>query len=194
MSHSTVGAVPITLPDGRTLHFRGMADRVDVDEHGGLHVVDYKTGRDSYYSGLSEENPDDRGQRVQLPVYGIAARLHQQTPDARVLAEYWFVSYKGNFRRIGYEITDAVLARVGTTLGLMVEGIEAGVFASHPTATSSSPFVECSSCDPDALGVTELRNAWERKRHDPVLSRYAQLAEPIDAELVEDEERELPGA
>ena len=194
MSHSTVGAVPIALPDGRTLHFRGKADRVDVDEHGGLHVVDYKTGRDTYYTGLSEENPDDRGLRVQLPVYGIAARLHQQTPDARVLAEYWFVSYKGNFRRIGYEVTDAVLAHVGATLGLMVEGIEAGVFASHPTATSSSPFVECSSCDPDALGVTELRNAWERKRHDPVLARYAQLAEPIDAELVEDEERELPGA
>ncbi len=126
MSHSTVGAVPIALPDGRTLHFRGMADRVDVDEHGGLHVVDYKTGRDRYYAGLSEENPDDRGQRVQLPVYGIAARLHQQTPDARVLAEYWFVSYKGNFKRIGYEVTDAVLAHVRRDAGVDGRGHRSG--------------------------------------------------------------------
>jgi hypothetical protein len=42
--------------------------------------------------------------------------------------------------------------------------------------------------------VTELRSAWERKRQDPALARYAQLAEPIDAELVEDKERELSGA
>jgi hypothetical protein len=193
-SRSTLGAVPMPLPDGRTLHFRGQADRVDVDEAGGLHVVDYKTGSDRDYTALSEENPDERGRRVQLPVYGVAARLHQQQPDACVLAEYWFVSYKGNFKRIGYEITDDVLARVGATLGLMVEGIEGGVFAAHPTQVSSAPFVECTSCDPDALGVTELRAAWERKRQDPRLAKYAELAEPLEVDLVEDDEQELPSA
>ena len=64
---------------------------------------------------------------------------------------------KGEFKRIGYPVTDDVLARVGATLGTIVAGIEAGVFASHPTAVSSSPWVECAACDPDGLGVTELR-------------------------------------
>ena len=61
------------------------------------------------------------------------------------------------------------------------------MFASHPTAVSSSPWVECAACDPDGLGVTELRRAWERKRADPALAPYAELAEPLDdAEAVDE--------
>jgi hypothetical protein len=33
------------------------------------------------------------------------------------------------------------------------------------------------------LGTVELRAAWERKRHDPALAPYAQLAEPLDEDL-----------
>jgi hypothetical protein len=81
--------------------------------------------------------------------------------------------------RRGYRITDDVLLRVGTTLSTIVSGIEQGVFASHPTAVSTSPFIECDSCDPDALGAIELRRSWDRKRRDPALSPYAELAEPL---------------
>ena len=35
-------------------------------------------------------------------------------------------------------------------------------------------------CDPDGLGTVELRQHWERKRHDPAMARYADLAEPAD--------------
>jgi ATP-dependent helicase/nuclease subunit B len=171
--------VPITLPDGRVLRFRGLADRVDVAEDGSLHIVDYKTGKADDYRQLSEENPDERGLFLQLPVYGLAARLHQDTPDAPVFAEYWFVSKRGQFRHIGYPVTDEVLAHFTTTLGVLVNGIESGVFAARPSATSSSPWVDCDACDPDALGVTELRGAWERKRHDPLLEPYASFAEPL---------------
>jgi hypothetical protein len=176
-------AVPFALPDGRQLRFRGKADRLDVGEDRTLHVVDYKTGGHSRYTGLSEENPDDRGRRLQLAIYGVAARSHGGTPDADVRAEYWFVSTKGKFKRIGYPVTDDVLARVCATLDKVVGGIEAGVFASHPTEVSSSPSIECAACDPDGLGTTELRRAWERKRFSPALEPYAELAEP----LVEDE-------
>jgi hypothetical protein len=180
------------LPDGRQLRFRGKADRLDVGDDGTLHVVDYKTGGYSSYRGLDEENPDDRGRRLQLAVYGVAAREHRGTPDADVRAEYWFVSSKGKFRRIGYPVTDAVLARVCATLDTIVRGIEAGVFASHPTETSSSPWIECAPCDPDGLGTTELRRAWERKRSSAALAPYADLAEPLDdAEAIVEE---LPGA
>ena len=96
-------------------------------------------------------------------------------------AEYWFVSDKGQFAQVGYEVTPEVLERTGTTLATMVEGIEAGVFPSHPTSVSTNPWVECEYCDPDGLGVIELRRAWERKRLDPALAPYADLAEPLDA-------------
>ena len=110
--------------------------------------------------------------------YGLAARQHSGTPDAPVDAEYWFISSRGDFKPIGYPVTSAVLDHVGQTLGTMVEGIEAGVFPSHPTEVSTSPYVKCEFCDPDHLGVTELRSRWERKRHDPAVAVYANLAEP----------------
>jgi hypothetical protein len=61
------------------------------------------------------------------------------------------------------------------------------VFASHPTAVSTAIFTECDACDPDELGVIELRRAWDRKRFDPALVPYAQLAEPMDDEAVTDD-------
>jgi ATP-dependent helicase/nuclease subunit B len=72
-------------------------------------------------------------------------------------------------------------------LGWIVSGIEAGVFASHPTAISTAIFVQCQACDPDGLGVIELRRAWERKRLDPALIPYAEVAEPLDDEAGDDE-------
>jgi len=189
---ATVGAVPFDLPDGRQVRFRGKADRVDVADDGSLHIVDYKTGKADRYLNLTEDEPDQRGRRLQLGVYGVAARVHRQAPEAEVRAEYWFVSAKGQFKRVGYPITPAVLQRVSATLGTVVAGIEAGVFAAHPTAVSSSPWVECWACDPDALGVAELRRAWHRKRDDPALAPYAELAEPdLEAEPDEVEVVEL---
>ncbi|MEJ7584482.1 MAG: PD-(D/E)XK nuclease family protein [Acidimicrobiales bacterium] len=178
-------AVPIRLPDGRSLCFRGQADRIDEAEDGTLHIVDYKTGRSQDYTDLSEDEPDLRGTRLQLPIYGEAARLHRALPSAPVWAEYWFVSTKGGFARLGHAVTPAVLERVGATLGAIVAGIEAGAFPHHPSASvTSSPWERCPSCDPDGLGVGELRRAWDRKRHDPALAGYATLAEPLVEEPV----------
>jgi len=72
----------------------------------------------------------------------------------------------------------------------MVNGIESGVFPNHPMAASTSRRVECEYCDPDALGVIELRRQWDRKRQDLTLALYADLAEPIEVEV---EEIELDG-
>jgi hypothetical protein len=66
-----------------------------------------------------------------------------------------------------------------------VDGIEAGVFPPHPEALkSTSIFIDCHVCDPDGLGTVELRQQWERKRHDPALAAYADLAEPLLDEAV----------
>lgn len=171
-------AAPITLPDGRVVRFGGKADRVDRADDGTIHVVDYKTGSANGYKRLCEEDPDQRGTMLQLVVYGIAARLHGGDDEAPVNAEYWFVSKRGEFKPIGYGITPAVLQHIATTLGTMVAGIEAGAFPNHPTAQSTSMWIECDSCDPDGLGVTELRTRWDRKRRDPAFAPYADLAEP----------------
>jgi ATP-dependent helicase/nuclease subunit B len=178
---SPTAAAGLELADGRVMHFRGKADRVDVDEDGALHVVDYKTGSTRGFGQLTEEDPDLHGRKLQLPVYGAAARLRAGGSETPVQAEYWFVSTKGKFQRIGYPVTTHVLERVGRTLGTVVAGIEAGVFPPYPTAMSTS-WVDCSYCDPDALGVSDLRRQWEHKRGDPAVALYAELVESSETD------------
>jgi RecB family exonuclease len=168
--------VAITLHDGRALRFRGSADRIDEGPDGGLVVLDYKTGRADAYRRLGPDNPDERGTRLQLAVYAQAARAVTGRPDAPVRAEYWFVSEGGGFARYGYDVDDAVLDRVRTSLGTIVDGIERGAYPPHPD-DQFRPWVVCPWCDPDGMGVAELRRAWERKRDDPAVAAYAALAE-----------------
>jgi hypothetical protein len=179
---SALAAVPVPLADGREVWFRGKADRVDEGEDGTIHVVDYKTGKLRGEEKLSEDDPLLGGRKLQLPVYGAAARRYLDRPTAEVIAEYWFVSDAGGFQRKGYQVTEQVMDRAGTTLGAIVDGIANGVFPNHPTATSTSLWNECWFCNPDNLGVTDLRRAWERKRFDPALAAYAELAEPAEAD------------
>ncbi|HEY2429386.1 MAG TPA: PD-(D/E)XK nuclease family protein [Acidimicrobiales bacterium] len=182
---SPMPAVPVPLADGRVVHFRGKADRVDEAVDGTLHVIDYKTGKPRGEEKLSEDDPLLGGRKLQLPVYGEAARLFRHRPDADVIAEYWFVSDAGGFARRGYRVTEEVMARTGSTLDAIVGGIASGVFPNHPAAASTSPWNECWFCDPDNLGVTELRRSWERKRLDPALWGYAEMAEPNEMEDAE---------
>lgn len=175
--------VAIELVDGRSVKFRGLADRLDVGADGRLHVVDYKTGRAEPYNKLNEADPDLGGTRLQLPIYALAARQHQETADAEVIARYWFASTKGGFKWVGYSVTSDVLEHFSATLSAIVEGIEAGVFPSYPTSPSTAVRVECPFCDPDSLGVADLQRAWGRKRSDPALAIFAGLADP---EVVDD--------
>lgn len=184
MPDAGLDAVAIPLPDGRSVRFRGRADRVDLADDATVHIVDYKSGSAKSYSGLCAADPDLRATRLQLAVYGAAGfRLLADLPDGvdacGVSAEYWFISAKGRFERIGYVVTSEVLDRVGRNLAVVVAGIEAGVFPPRPVATSTALWVDCHPCDPDALGTTELRRAWERKRAQPALAPYARLAEPL---------------
>ncbi len=73
-----------------------------------------------------------------------------------------------------------LLDRFATTVATIVQGIEAGVFPNHPSASSTAIFTECHPCEPDGLGVVEVRRSWERKRLDPALAVYTNLAEPLE--------------
>ncbi len=169
--------VALPLPAGRSVSFRGKADRLDVADDGTLHVVDYKTGKADDFHHLSEDDPDLGGRKLQLVVYGLAARLHAGRSDAPVRADYWFTSAREGFRRVGYPVTDAVLGRVVRTVQQIVEGIEHGMFPHFPGARSTAPSVECRYCDPDGLGVVDLRRQLDRKRADPALAAYLERVE-----------------
>jgi RecB family exonuclease len=175
--------VAFPLADGRVVPLRGKADRVDRHADGRLHVLDYKTGSTRGYAGISAEDPHQGGRRLQLAVYGLAARQHAGDPAAPVRADYWFTSSKGRWEKLGYDITDEVLGEVSHAMTTIVEGIEGGVFAPHPIPHSTSPFPDCPSCDPDNLGTTEVRRHFERKLVDPALAAYVALVSgPEDEE------------
>ena len=171
-------AVEIDLPNGKSVRFGGLADRLDLGRDGRLHVVDYKTGGSKSYNKLTAANPDLGATRLQLPIYALAARQHQGSADAEVVAEYWFTSAQEKFRRIGYPVTPEILEHFAATLSTVVDGIEAGVFPSFPTSQSTAIWVECAFCDPDSLGVADLQRAWSRKRSDPALANLINLVDP----------------
>ncbi|HEV7722398.1 MAG TPA: hypothetical protein VGO60_13990, partial [Iamia sp.] len=59
-----------------------------------------------------------------------------------------------------------------------VEGIEAGLFPAHPTDHQGQPWNPCWSCDPDFLGVADLRRAWQSKAADEAMAGYLTLIDP----------------
>ncbi|HWP35895.1 MAG TPA: PD-(D/E)XK nuclease family protein, partial [Thermodesulfobacteriota bacterium] len=82
------------LPGGGTVRFRGVIDRLDVAPDGRRALVlDYKTGRIQEYQAL-DRDALDRGRRLQLPVYALAARA-LLGDGAEVGAAYWFVDARG---------------------------------------------------------------------------------------------------
>lgn len=185
-------AVDVPLTDGRSLRIRGRADRIDLADDGTIHVIDYKTGKYDSYRGLREEAPIANGTRLQLPIYGLAARQHVGRADAPVRAEYWFATSRGRYERVGYAVTDDVLSTTASVLTTIVSSIERGVFAARPEKDkSTSIFIDCHVCDPDGLGTVDLRRSWDRKRHDPALHAYAELAEPTPDDPT-DEPEEVP--
>jgi hypothetical protein len=172
----TFDAVDYRLLDGRTVRFRGSIDRVDDAGADRAIVTDYKTGSARQYTGLGPVDPHQGGTHLQLAVYGTAAQ--QVLGRTGVEAWYWFVTEKGKFDRIGYQLTPEVQQEVGEALGEIVDGIQSGIFPARPPVDPSYIYVDCWYCSPDGLSTAEARRDWERKRSDPRLAGYLQLAEP----------------
>ena len=175
-------AAPVTyqLSDGREVRFRGSADRLEVEPDGRLGVIDYKTGSTYSYRDIDRRGGDKlvNGTKLQLPVYALAARRAHGSPDSVVRAYYWFITRKGGYKTVGYEVDDAIMERFDEVLTTVLDGLEAGIFVARPAAASYEFFVSCEYCDPDHLGTSSRRREWERKRHDPALASYLALAEP----------------
>lgn len=131
------GAPPLELSllNGRSVSFRGKIDRVDDRAGGGLAVHDYKTGKADGYKDIAGVDPVLEGTALQLGVYaeaGIAA-----TGRRPVHSDYWLITSRGGFARLGYEWTAERRTRFVEVADAIVEGIEHGVFPAQPGAYDS---------------------------------------------------------
>lgn len=187
---SELAAIPVELPNGKQVLFRGQADRVDAGG-GQLVVTDYKTGKAEKYKKLEQAkqgddwDPVQRGTRLQLPVYGLAARAQAGNPAVPVSARYWFVTAKESFKAYGFDLGETVLSPFGEAVATITEGIAAGVFCDRPPPGNSDGQYSqhCDYCNFDRLGTTDRRQDWERKQHQPELAAYRDLCEPISEEV-----------
>jgi RecB family exonuclease len=159
------------------VRFRGVIDRVDRAADGSTVVIDYKTGSSRGAERLIGD-PVDRGRRLQLAVYGLAAR--QQFGEVPIRTAYWFVSERGRFEQRGYRLDEAVRRRLDEVVGVLVSGIDSGNFPARPGELTNGVFENCRFCDFQAVCPSDRGQSWARKRHDRDLAPYVQLSEGPD--------------
>ena len=176
-----LGGDSVDVPDEATgLKFRGIIDRVDISADGtSVLVMDYKTGSPRPFADL-EKDPIDRGKRLQLGIYSLAAQ--RMAPEAsRVGAAYWLASARGQFElapRDRFDINDPDTARrFRDGVATVVRGIRSGVFPANPGDVGRNGFVNCQYCDFDALCPSRRGYIWETKKGDNAAAIYRQLAE-----------------
>ena len=169
----------LSLEDGTVIRFRGVIDRVDTSSDGsGALVLDYKTGSVAAYSNLKDD-PIDRGQRLQLGVYSLAARS-ALGDDAEVGAAYWFVTNRG-----GMSLRPSVPVKFGSeeyrvpfnaAVSTIVSGIRNGVFPANPGKPVWGGFENCRYCDFDQLCSSRRDVLWSSVRRDTRLADYVELS------------------
>lgn len=171
-------AAHVELGDGRAIALRGKMDRVDRAPDGSrLVVIDYKSGS-SYAFRKLDEDPVKRGELLQLPLYAVAARsAYGEVP---VHAFYWFATEQQSYDQEGYEVDDRVMGRFKEVLGVILDGIGAGLFPSHPGKRGLDNFESCRYCPYEAACARQRDRVWERKRGAPELAAYVRLAEGED--------------
>jgi ATP-dependent helicase/nuclease subunit B len=147
------GADPVvlTLPDGRELRFRGLADRVDRADDGRLLVADYKTGRGAKYADIPDGDPVQAGGTLQLGLYAEAAI--QQLGAESASATYWMIDTRARFAQFGYDWTPARKGRFLDVTTAIIDGIEGGVFPLVPGEwnTWRGTHDECTYCEFDPV-------------------------------------------
>jgi RecB family exonuclease len=176
----------LELPNGRVLRIAGTIDRVDTSPERVV-VIDYKTG-----SRQSTQREEAAGVRLQLPIYGLAARELLGLPTAAITGEYWHLHHEAKKRgRTTVEVDAERQQQLYTTLATITDGIATGVFVAHPAPPDPwRPWVPCAPCDPDGSGTATVWGQWQRKRRAPELAAYFALVEP---EPPDDDGGDRPG-
>lgn len=167
--------------DGKVVRFKGKIDRIERTPDGKYIVTDYKTGKTTNYTKM-EEDPLVRGTALQLPIYAWALKsgsvdlesgsvdLENGSVDGMKQNSltvshglYWFVSTaKGKWHTRSIEFEDWVWNRFDEVINHITNGVASGVFIAKPPANDHDG-ARCGACDPDGLGTSELRSAYDRK-------------------------------
>jgi ATP-dependent helicase/nuclease subunit B len=169
--------VEVRLRDQRQLRFKGSADRVDLTDDGSAVVLDYKTGRHDGFRLVEGADPTVRGTKLQLPIYGLAARSRFGPVD--VQADYWFLTERSQFAQIGYPLDDERVERFHDVVEVIVDGIESGQFPANPGDEDlyRDSYKNCHHCEFDSVCPRDRGREWERVRGTEELGRYVALAE-----------------
>ncbi len=164
----TGNPVEIQLADGRALRFKGFIDRIDRTADGGAVVLDYKRAAPRAYAEL-DTDPVKRGRLLQLPLYGLAAREALGVDDVHV--GYWFVSHRGAFGQVGYQLDDTRLARFREVVEALVAGIEAGDYPARPVDPLDGPHGSstCTYCDFQEACQVRRERTWVGVSRSPEL-------------------------
>ena len=129
---------------------------------------------------MDAAEPTPGGTHLQLVLYALATRAVLDPPTERVRGTYWFVTDRGGFDTVGYQVTEAVADLGLETVRHIIDGIGAGTFPARPPAPKFRQWVECPYCEPDGLGLAHQRADWRRKRTDPTLASYLELCDADD--------------
>ena len=169
------GPVSLRLTNGRVLYLSGSADRVDRTGADGFWVLDYKTGSNKNFAGLSEDDPDAGGTKLQLPIYAHAVRAVFGAPTAPVTAAYRFITRDGQYRDVPVPLVPSVEARIDTVLTQIVALAESGLFPNPAARPDSWTRIRTSLTDPDGRAGADAAQQWERKLDDPALEPLHQF-------------------
>ena len=180
-----VPPVILNLSGGRMVRFRGWIDRVDASDDGfRATVIDYKSGRASYFSNI-DSDPVDGGKHLQLPIYALAVKNWRPETES-IEAEFWFVMDAAGSKRVGTSLERAS-PRFEEIVDQIVAGIEEGVFPAYPgerqlpSRHGGYAPENCAYCPYDRICPRGRAWAWERKSGDPAVARFVGLSADDDA-------------
>jgi ATP-dependent helicase/nuclease subunit B len=174
-------SLDLRLPTAGTVSFAGYVDRVDVTDNGELVVLDYKTGKGFGYEAIPlldkpDEQADlvDRGRKLQLVLYALAAQQRYGPPARAISSYYWFVEL-GAVQR-GATIGSQEEQRLREVLDVAVRGIREGVYPAHPGEWSGwSGWDSCSYCPYDRACASTRGEIWLNIRTADPVEAYAEL-------------------
>lgn len=160
--------VRVRVDESTTVSFRGRIDRIDRTESGGAVVFDYKTGR--YTRSELEQSRVDGGRKLQLAIYGRAAR--EYAPSGEVDAAYWYTRQPPRAAKTlsSIPVDDDTDHALDDAVTQIAGAIRAGTFPMVPGDEDRNSFTNCRRCDFNRLCPADRARAWDRKEADPALA------------------------